>query len=117
MKIIKSLFLNSIVQKKLIIFVMSWKPKKMYYPLIYKTIIINILIILFNSNSHAVYKKLFDPVIPDQIYIELNKKNLGIYANHIYQIQDDKNLNIHPRNKKYFSGNISFKKSVISLYF
>ena len=90
---------------------MSWKPKKMYYPLIYKTIIINILIILFNSNSHAVYKKLFDPVIPDQIYIELNKKNLGIYANHIYQIQDDKNLNIHPRNKKYFSGNISFKKN------
>lgn len=90
---------------------MSWKPKKMYYPLIYKTIIINILIILFNSNSYAVYKKLFDPVIPDQIYIELNKKNLGIYANHIYQIQDDKNLNIHPRNKKYFSGNISFKKN------
>ena len=90
---------------------MSWKPKKMYYPLIYKTIIINILIIFFNSNSYAVYKKLFDPVIPDQIYIELNKKNLGIYANHIYQIQDDKNLNIHPRNKKYFSGNISFKKN------
>ncbi len=90
---------------------MSWKMKKTYYPLIYKTIIINILIIFFNSNSYAVYKKLFDPVIPDQIYIELNKKNLGIYANHIYQIQDDKNLNIHPRNKKYFSGNISFKKN------
>ena len=90
---------------------MSWKMKKTYYPLIYKTIIINFLIIFFNSNSYAVYKKLFDPVIPDQIYIELNKKNLGIYANHIYQIQDDKNLNIHPRNKKYFSGNISFKKN------
>ena len=53
---------------------MSWKPKKMYYPLIYKTIIFNILIILFNSNSHAIYKKIFDPIIPDKIYIDLNKK-------------------------------------------
>jgi hypothetical protein len=89
---------------------MSWKMKKMYYPLIYKTIIVSILIFFFNSNSYAVYKRLFDPIIPDKIYIDLNKKNLGIYANHIYEIQKDKRLNIHPRNKKYFSGNISFKK-------
>ena len=67
--------------------------------------------IFFNSNSYAVYKKLFDPIIPDKIYIDLNKKNLGIYANHIYEIEKDKSLNIHPRNKKYFSGNISFKKN------
>ncbi len=90
---------------------MNWKTKKMYYPLICKTIIISILFFFFNSHSYAVYKKLFDPTIPDKIYIDLNKKNLGIYANYIYQIQNDKNLNIHPQNKKYFSGNISFKKN------
>ena len=56
---------------------MSWKMKKMYCPLIYKTIIISILI-FFNSSSYAFYKKLFDPIIPDKIYIDLNKKNLGI---------------------------------------
>jgi hypothetical protein len=90
---------------------MNWKMKKMYYPLICKTILISIYFIFFNSNSYAVYEKLFDPIIPDKIYIDLNKKNLGIYANQIYEIQKDNNLNIHPRNKKYFSGNISFKKN------
>ena len=90
---------------------MNWKMKKMYYPLICKTILISICFLFFNSNSYAIYKKLFDPIIPDKIYIDLNKKNLGIYANQIYEIQKDKNLNIHPRNKKYFSGNISFKKN------
>jgi hypothetical protein len=85
--------------------------KKTYYLLTYRIIIINIFIFFFNSSSHAVYKKLFDPNIPDKIYIELNKKNLGIYGNHIYEIQKDKNLNIHPRNKKYFSGKISFRKN------
>ena len=67
--------------------------KKTYYLLTYRIIIINIFIFFFNSSSHAVYKKFFDPNIPDKIYIELNKKNLGIYGNHIYEIQKDKNLN------------------------
>jgi hypothetical protein len=86
--------------------------KKIYYPLIYKIIIINFFFFLFlNFESLANYKKLFDPVVPDEIYIDLKKKQLVKYANNIYEIQKDKGVSIHPKFKEYFNGKISFKQN------
>jgi len=84
--------------------------KKIFYPLICKIIIVNFFFLIsFNDVVLANYKKLFDPDIPDQIYIDLKKKQLGTYLNNIYKIQNDGRKSIHPKFKEYFNGNISFK--------
>ena len=84
--------------------------KKIFYQSIYKIILIKIFFFLIlNSSAYSFYKKNFDVVLPEEIFIKLEKKELGQYGNYIYEIINDKSSNIHPKFKKYLNGKISFK--------
>jgi hypothetical protein len=84
--------------------------KKIFYQSIYKIILIKIFFFLIlNSSAYSFYKKNFEVILPEEIFIKLEKKELGQYGNYIYEIINDKSSNIHPKFKKYLNGKISFK--------
>ncbi len=84
--------------------------KKISYQLTSKIILIKIFFFLiFNSYAYSYYKKHSEISLPDEIFIELEKKELGQYGNFIYEINNDKSPNIHPDFKKYLNAKISFK--------
>ena len=56
----------------------------------------------------AAYKPLFVPDIPNEIFIKLKKKDLGIYSQKIYDIQNDKINIILPKYKTYVDAKIFF---------
>jgi len=78
--------------------------------LIYRIILISFIFSInfkFN-NLMATYKPLFVPDIPNEIFIKLKKKDLGIYSQKIYDIKNDKIDIILPKYKTYIDAKIFF---------